>query len=277
VQALRDQAIQERRSGFSLEYRIFREGEVRWLETRNFIRYDSVCPHVIGVHIDITERKRTEERQRVLLAELDHRVKNVLATVIAVASRTKDASGSMEEFVTAIDGRIRSMASAHELLSSRRWRGIPITELVGRELAAYATRDNAEINGPEVILRPEVGQAMAMVVHELATNAAKHGALSTQSGRVSVRWNHQFNGSESLVLVWQETGGPKVETPKRSGFGTSIVRELIPYELGGAVDFLFAPEGIQCRLEIPFEGICTDRGNGSGPERLHRPEPSAIQ
>ena len=133
---------------------------------------------MIGVNIDITERKRSQKHQRALIAELDHRVKNVLATVSAVAAHTLDASSSMNHFVTALDGRIRSMASAHELLSIRRWQGIPLAVLVRRELAPYATSNNIEVDGPEVMLSAEAGQAMAMVVHELVTNAAKHGALS---------------------------------------------------------------------------------------------------
>ena len=278
VEALRRQAFEERRREYGIEYRIVCQGEVRWIELRSFISYDgNGIPRIIGVNIDITERKHAEERQRVLLAELDHRVKNVLATVSAVASQTKDVSGSMEEFVTALDGRIRSMAGAHELLSFRRWQGIPIASLVARELAAYATRDNVEIDGPEMILRPDAGQAMAMVLHELATNAAKYGALSTQAGRVSVRWNRRFNGSARFVVEWRETGGPRVETPKKSGYGTSIVRNLIPYEFGGTVDVSFAPEGMQCRLEIPFDRISAGNGDGCEPERLYSPEPSAIQ
>jgi PAS domain S-box-containing protein len=257
IHALWRQAFRERRREYSVEYRIVREGEVRWIESRSFISYGGDgTPRITGVNIDITERKRAEERQGVLLAELDHRVKNVLATVSAVASHTKDASGSMEEFVAALDGRIQSMAGAHELLSFRRWEGIPIAALVARELAAYATSNNVEVDGPEMILRPDAGQAMAMVLHELATNAAKYGALSTQSGRVSVRWNRKFNASTlRFVVEWRESGGPRVETPKTSGYGTSIVHDLIPYEFGGTVDVSFAPEGIQCRLEIPFDRI----------------------
>jgi two-component sensor histidine kinase len=150
--------------------------------------------------------KDSNERLRLLLAELDHRVKNVLATVSAVAAQTKDTSRSMEEFVTALEGRIRSMASAHELLSFRRWQGIPVAALVRRELAAYATSDNVEIDGPEIMLSPHVFQAIAMVVHELATNAAKHGALSTQSGRVSVRWNRKLNGRTQFVSYGRKAG-----------------------------------------------------------------------
>ena len=101
---------------------------------------------------------------------------------------------------------------------------------------------------------------MAMVIHELVTNAAKYGALSTQSGHVSVRWYRKLNGSAQLVIIWQETGGPRVEAPKKSGYGTGVVRDLIPYEFGGTVDFSFAPEGVRCRLEIPFDRVSSDIG-----------------
>ena len=237
----------------------------------SFISYgdDGRPQRVIGVNIDITERKRAEEHQRVLIAELDHRVKNVLATVSAVAGQTLETSSSMNDFVAALDGRIRSMASAHELLSTRQWRGMPMAELVRREFAAYAGSNNTKIDGPEVALSAEAGQAMAMVIHELVTNAAKHGALSTQSGRVSVRWYRKLNGSAQLVLVWQETGGPRVEAPTKSGYGTSVVRDLIPYEFGGTVDLSFAPEGVRCRLEIPFDRVSSDDRNASASERLH--------
>ena len=275
--AVESKAFRERRGEYSVEYRIVRHGEVRWIESRSFISYDSdgSPQRVIGVNIDITERKRAEEHQRVLVAELDHRVKNVLATVSAVAAQTLETSSSMSHFVAALDGRIRSMATAHELLSTRQWRGMPMAELVRREFAAYASSNNTKIDGPEVMLSAEAGQAMAMVIHELVTNAAKYGALSTQSGRVSVRWYRKLNGSAQLVLVWQETGGPRVEAPKKSGYGTGVVRDLIPYEFGGTVDLSFAPEGVRCRLEIPFDRVSSDSRNASGSERLHHAERSS--
>jgi two-component sensor histidine kinase len=275
--AVQQRAFGERRREYYGEYRIDRDGEVRWIESRGFISYnsDGSPQRIIGVNIDITERKRAEEHQRVLVAELDHRVKNVLATVSAIANQTLETSNSMPHFVAALDGRIQSMAAAHELLSTRQWRGMSMAELVRREFAAYARNDNTKIDGPEVMLSAEAGQAMGMVLHELVTNAAKHGALSTPSGRVSVRWYRKLNGSAQLILVWQETGGPRVETPKKTGYGTGVIRDLVPYEFGGTVDFSFAPEGVRCRLEIPCDRVCSDIRNASGSERLHHAERSS--
>src|ERR1700730_14346116 len=117
---------------------------------------------------------------------------------------------------------------------------MPMAELVRRELAAHASNSNTKVDGPEVMLNAEAGQAMAMVIHELVTNATKYGALSTQAGHVSVRWYRQLNGSAQLVLVWQETGGPRVKA-RKSGYGTGVVRDLVAYEFGGTVDLDFAP------------------------------------
>ena len=135
-----------------------------------------------------------------------HRVKNVLATVNAVAAHTMDASSSMEHFVAALDGRIRSMASTHELLSDRRWEGVPLASLLLRELEAYTSTTNTNLEGPEVLLRAEAGQAIASVFHELVTNAAKHGALSKRKGRVAVQWFYRRNGHEpgGLTLHWRK-------------------------------------------------------------------------
>ena len=212
---------------------------------------------VVGVNIDVTGRRLAEEQQRKLTAELDHRVKNVLATVSAVAAHTLDASGSMADFVAALDGRLRSMASTHELLSDRQWRGIPLAELLQREFAPYATSNNSEIGGPEVMLTAEAGQAVAMVIHELVTNAAKYGALSTREGRVSVWWYQPLNGGgrDRWVIEWQEAGGPPVETPNKSGYGTGVIADLLPYELGGTADLTFASDGVKCRLEIPAHWV----------------------
>jgi len=152
------------------------------------------------------------------------------------------------------------MASAHELLSARGWHGVSLTELVRRELAPYATPRNIKIDGPDVILRAEAAPAMAMVLHELAINAAKYGALSTRDGRVSIRWDRPLNGHlPHLVLEWREIGGPPVVAPSKSGYGMSTIRDLIPYEFGGTVDLVFPPEGVRCRLKLPADWLGSNR------------------
>src|SRR5215813_10212751 len=259
LEALRDQTFLAQQRELLAQGRIVRanDGAIRWLEVRSLIFYHQAGKpsHLIGVNIDVTERKRAEERQHVLVAELDHRVKNVLANVSAVVSHTRQESTSVADFVAALEGRIRSMATTHELLRSGRWQGISLAELVRRELEPYATRNNTEINGPAVLLRAEAGQAMAMVVHELATNAAKYGALSTKEGSVSIRWHQRMNGQprSSLVLEWREMGGPPVVATGKPSYGTSTICDLIPYELGGTVDFVLAPDGVRCHLEIPSD------------------------
>jgi PAS domain S-box-containing protein len=263
AEGLRDQAFADRWKEDNAEYRIvLATGEIRWIERRGSISYgeDGRPQRVTGVNIDVTERKRAEQRQRALNAELDHRVKNSLATISAVVSHTLNASGSMADFATALEGRVQSMARTHELLSASRWHGISVAELVRRELAPYATNGNTEVNGPEVILRAEAGQVIAMVLHELATNAAKYGALSTQNGRVSISWRRRPNGHprSHLVIEWREIGGSSVITPGKPGYGTRTIRNLVPYELRGTVDLAFAPEGIRCRLELPANWLIND-------------------
>ena len=215
--------------------------------------YDAAST-VIGASIiarDITARKRAEEHQRLLKAELDHRVKNVLATVSAIVEQTHETSNTHADFVAALRHRIESLANTHELLSQGQWRGVSLAEIVRREFAPYAT-NKTTIDGPSVTLKAEATQAVAMVLHELTTNAAKYGGLSARGGGVLLRWRWLRNGSGArLAIEWQEVAGPQVAPPSRSGYGMSIVREVIPFELGGSVDLEFAADGVRCRLEIP--------------------------
>jgi PAS domain S-box-containing protein len=265
---VRSEAFEQQRAEFSLVYRnILPKRGVRWIESRSLILYDSNRrpERVVGVNIDITERKRAEEARKILNAELDHRVKNTLATVNAVVSHTRQGTRSVPDFAAALEGRFRSMAATHELLSARWWQGVSLTELVRRELAPYAARSNTKLNGPEVVLRAEAGQAMAMVLHELTTNAAKYGALSSKKGRVSIRWDRRLNGQPpQLVLEWQEIGGPPVSAPGNSGYGTSTICDLIPYEFGGTVDLAFAPKGVRCRIQLPADWLSDAADPGSG-------------
>jgi len=206
-----------------------------------------------GIVRDITERKRTEEHQALLVAELDHRVKNILAQVAVVASSTRQSSRSIDEFLQSLDGRIQSMAAAHSLLSKNGWQSVGLDSLVRNELAPYTVGANATISGTDVALPSVKIQALARVLHELATNAAKYGALSVPSGQVSVSWDLKPDGDgANLILAWQEHGGPPVESEVQSSYGTNLIRNLIPHELGGKVELMFASQGVSCRIEIPI-------------------------
>jgi PAS domain S-box-containing protein len=257
VEQVRSQAFHKQLSEFAIEYRISRSGESRWIESRSFISYNpNGSPRrVIGINLDVTERKRSEEHQRTLIAELDHRVKNVLATVVAIVAQTQEGHGPSSDFTAALDRRIKALAQTHELLSQSRWSGVSLRDIARRELAPYKA-GNVEIGGPHVTLTAEAAQAIAMALHELTTNAAKYGALSHPRGRVQLRWWWLRNGSSGrLAIKWLEMDGPAVQAPHRTGYGTSVIRELIPFELDGKVDLDLAPDGVRCRVEIPKECI----------------------
>jgi PAS domain S-box-containing protein len=263
VEKIREQAFREQRSEYSVEYRIvLPSGETRWVESRSFISHDhnGSPQRVVGVNIDITERKQIEterkqvqQHQELLVAELDHRVKNVLAQVAVVAVATQQGSRSIDEFLRSLNGRIQSMAAAHTLLSKSGWQSVGLDALVRNQLAPYATDTNITISGTDIMLTAAETQAVAKVLHELVTNAAKHGALSIPGGHVSVDWDRKPNGDgANLSLVWQERDGPTVKSEAQSGYGTSLIRNLIPHELGGKVDLVFASDGVSCRIEIPI-------------------------
>jgi two-component sensor histidine kinase len=212
---------------------------------------------MMGVYIDVTERRIAEEHKNLLIAELDHRVKNVLACVAAIAQQSRECSKSADHFLDVLNGRILSLASAHALLSRSRWEGVSVGELVRSELAGCTNECNHLIEGPDIVLAAEATQPLAMVLHELTTNATKYGALSSRWGRVSVRWGRQTscNSQVCLALEWRETGGPPIAGRVPSGYGSSVIRDLIPYELGGSVDYVLAPEGVRCRIEVPAKWL----------------------
>jgi PAS domain S-box-containing protein len=202
---------------------------------------------------DITERKQAEQHRELLVAELDHRVKNILAQVAVVAVSTRQGSHSIDGFLRSLDGRIQSMAATHTLLSKSGWQSVGLDALVRNQLAPYATDTNITISGTDIMLTAAETQAVAKVLHELVTNAAKHGALSIPGGHVSVNWDRKSNGDgANLSLVWQELDGPTVKSEAQSSYGTNLIRNLIPHELGGKVDLVLAPEGVSCRIEIPM-------------------------
>jgi two-component sensor histidine kinase len=166
----------------------------------------------------------------------------------------------MDEFLQLFDGRIQSMADAHALLSRNHWQGVSLADLVHNELAPCVGEGNARVEGPRVVLSPEATQPIAIVLHELVTNASKYGALTTPQGRIAMRWDWRpdTHAQERLLLEWVETGGPPVVTPSQPGYGTSAIRNVVPYELGGTVDLTFDAEGLRCRIELPSKCILRD-------------------
>src|SRR5262245_8338633 len=228
----------------------------RWFEVclRPYRSVDGKIDGVVITLADVTERKRVEQHQQLLVAELDHRVKNILAEVAVVAVSTSQGSRTINAFLQSLNGRIQSMAAAHMLLSKSGWQSVGLDAVVRNQLAPYATDTNVTISGTDVMLAAAEVRAIARVLHELVTNAAKYGALSISGGQVSVRWNRKARRERiDLVLVWQELNGPPVRPEVQSSYGTSLIRSLIPHELGGKVDLVFAPEGVSCRIELPIK------------------------
>jgi len=193
--------------------------------------------------------QRNVRYQRALNAELDHRVKNVLATVSAIITQTPKADNSLADFVTGFGNRIRSLAETHELLSHNRWHGVSLEEIVQCELKPYAT-GNAAIGGPRVTLRAEAAQAVAMVLHELATNAGKYGALADLKGRVDIVWACDEG---EFSISWTESNGPPVIPPERRGFGSTVTTSVAEMSVDGAVDLQFPQPGLTWRLTCPAD------------------------
>jgi two-component sensor histidine kinase len=251
--AVRIKRLRPENPFYSASFRfICPDGHEVWLEESGKAEFEASGRYVRleGLTRDITEQKRAEERQRLLIRELDHRVKNVLASVATVAQRTREGSASVEEFLLTFDGRIQSMANAHALLSRNQWRGVSLRELVRDELAPCVRDDNAMIEGPDLLLSAEATQSIAIVLHELVTNASKYGALATASGLITVRW-YWLRAEERLLLEWIEAHGPPLVAPIEAGYGTRAIRNLIPHELGGSVELSFDQEGLRCRIELP--------------------------
>jgi two-component sensor histidine kinase len=203
--------------------------------------------HVSGVTVDITERKRAEERQNLLSREVDHRAKNALALAQSIVRLTR--APNVGAYIQAVEGRITALARVHTILSLSSWQGAEIKRLVDEELAAYFEAGQIRLSGSEVQLQPATAQTLALALHELVTNSAKYGALSTLSGRLSIGWEMQ---GDFLMLVWEETGGPMVRKPTSRGFGTRSVIASIESQLGGKALFDWRSEGLICRLLVPL-------------------------
>jgi PAS domain S-box-containing protein len=268
-------SVRERRP-FHAEVRVRRaDGEWRWMDSwanPHFGDDGEFLGH-IGTSADITERHRQEERLTLLMRELNHRCKNILALVLSVARVT--AARTPETFLPNFEERLRAIAAAHDLLVGRNWRDVLLADLARSQVAHLAELADGRITiaGPDVSLAAQAAQILGMALHELATNAVKHGALSQPSGRVTVAWELvQAPGSKDrcLQLSWVETGGPRVAPPSRRGFGTTVVETMIRSALGCAVAYRFEPEGVVWRID------CSAAKLSSAPGRHADPTAAAI-
>ncbi|MCR0983329.1 PAS domain-containing protein [Roseomonas populi] len=242
------------------EYRILRptDRSFRWIRSTGFPLQDEngAVRRIATIASDITEARLLAEHQGVLLAELQHRVRNIMAVIRSVASRTAEGASDVEEYRTLISGRLLTLARVQALLTRSANMRAGITAVVGDELAAAGHKGQYALSGPEVTLSPKVAEVLTLAVHELATNAVKYGALSVPEGQVRVSWtSEERRGAPWLLFDWEEEGAPEPlapASPRRRGFGTKLIEGRIPYELGGDGRITFHPGGARCRIEFPL-------------------------
>lgn len=240
-----------------LVYRIRRpDGAVRWLESFGIFSRDAdgtPCK-LAGVCMDITERKQAEEQHTLMVHELNHRVKNTLATVQSLGMQTLRSTPSSADAMQVFEARLTALARAHDVLTSQRWEGASLSEIVRRALEPFQTEGRRiSVSGPEVRISPKQALALSMALHELATNAAKYGALFNDEGRVVINWLiTASDGLDRLELVWKEEGGPPVAPPRRKGFGTRMIERNLAGELDGEVSQEYLSEGVVCRIRSPL-------------------------
>ena len=234
---------------YEFEFRHIRpdDGRVVWVRVAGVLTRDAAGnpKNVTGLVEDITSRKLEEDQRQTLMAELDHRVKNVLATVQSLAIQTARRTTSLTAFLQNFGGRLKAMGAANELLTAARWRGAAIDHLAAAELGALAPGQTGW-EGPELFLTPRAANALALGLHELAANAVKFGALSVETGRVSLRWARCNDGG--FELTWTETGGPTVVAPTHRGFGSTLLEQVTSRELNGETAIDFRPDGVRATL-----------------------------
>jgi two-component system, chemotaxis family, sensor kinase Cph1 len=204
------------------------------------------------------EREKASRQQDLLMAELDHRVKNMLATIQALARQSLAGETTLEGFQQSFQGRLQAMSRAHNVLTRSRWESVDLRSLIAEELEPYQDGVRSQVvlrADTEVALRPKAALAVCLAIHELATNAGKYGALSLPGGHLDVQWQLTPGPQRELKLTWRESGGPPVSKPARSGFGTKLITTSLAYEIDGAVDMKFPVEGVICNITIPAEAL----------------------
>jgi two-component sensor histidine kinase len=212
--------------------------------------------------VDVTERKEGEAHLRLLLRELTHRSKNLLAVIQAMARQTARHTGSIETFLTQFSARLQALAASHDLLVRESWYGASLGELIRSQLGGYldGSSNQVSIDGPAIALKPEAAQNLGLALHELAVNAAKFGALSVPTGRVSITWRRRESSEGSaLDLDWRERLGPKVKLRRKKGFGTMVIERNLARALDAEINMDFDPNGLHCHIVIPATQILAMR------------------
>jgi PAS domain S-box-containing protein len=242
---------------YDVEHRLkLRDGSFRWARSRAFPRRaeDGSILLWYGTTEDIHERKIAEEHQRLLINELNHRVKNTLASVQAIAFQTLKGQISLLEARTRFEARLMALSRAHNLLTERNWEGAELARVV-RDATEHLEGDSArfDLRGEEGLsLRPRAALALALAFHELGTNAAKYGALSREGGRVTIAWREE---GDTLLLDWKESGGPEVKPPERRGFGSRLIEQGLASDLAGGAEIHFHPDGLRCTIRASIEAV----------------------
>ncbi len=249
---------------FELEHQVLRvDGSLGWAFSRALPILDERGEIVewFGAATDITERKRYEEHQQMLVNELNHRVKNTLVTVQSFAMQSFRHAQTLSEGRERFEARLLALAKAHDVLTRENWQGAGLREVVAEALAPHAReKDDVrfEVEGPELRLQPKAALALALVLHELATNAVKYGALSIPAGRVRIRWQVEENSVHGFSLRWEESGGPPVVAPRRRGFGSKLIEQGLAQDLAARVNLRFAAQGLLCTLDAPLAEVKAD-------------------
>ena len=240
---------------YELEYRIRRpDGQVRWVMDRGQVIREAghkQAIKIVGVLLDITELKAAEQRQRLLFDELNHRVKNTLSIVQSLAQQTLRTRPDPQEFARAFEDRLQSLARAHDLLTRDSWQGAPLDEIVAAALAPFLDESRPiSIAGQALMIAASTTITLSLMLHELATNAAKYGALSVSDGRMSIRWAvAEVGASLAVDLHWLEENGPPVSPPQRKGFGPRLLAASA-LQLSAQFDLDYAPSGLRCRIRF---------------------------
>jgi two-component system CheB/CheR fusion protein len=214
--------------------------------------YDKVNGAII-TFLDVSDMVHAEERQRLLVAELNHRVKNILAVIASMAAQMARRCTSVPEFAEGFIGRIHGLAKTHDILSAKEWSDVDLGELLQAELDAFVLESSrSTLRGPAVGLRPRVATTLGIVIHELATNAVKYGAFANRGGELSIEWSFEDQEhGRALVLRWTEAGGPPVQPPERTGLGSELIKRSLAFELGGQAVVEYRPQGVVATLTIP--------------------------